>query len=225
MRSHRTASLPYRGFLLVVASVGLFATGASAAVVYNTGNHQYTNVNIDSDQHGFTILGEVDHTGIHVAFDGFGPSPFPAVELHGQHGVAFLEAYNPADLMHRITITAPPGYGFTAVDWKLDAMPPEDGLIQFTSLDAMGAVIPLASGTDTFVFQHDGENPFNADAHTDAGTFISVLQITSIATSGPSPVVVPIHTLKQVSLNLVPIPEPVSVSLVGLLLLLPRKRA
>lgn len=207
------------------ATVLGMAAAASAGVVYDTRNIQYTNVNVAADQHAYTVIGEVGHTGVMVAFDGYGPDPFMACELHGQHGVAFVEAFNPTDIMHRMTMTAQAPWGFTAADWKLDAAPPFDGLIKFTAYDSSGNVLPVSSGSDTFPFGHNGQNPFNVTVVADGGSIISKLEMTSIPTGGPSSVIAPILDLKEVSVNVALVPEPATVlTTVGLLALGVRRR-
>ena len=124
------------------------------------------------------------------------PTASPPITLHGQHGVAFVEAFNPVDQVYRLTIRAEVGYAFSDIDWKLDAVPPLDGLVTFTAYDVCKAIISLNSGTDTFFFDHNGQNPFHA--HADAATPIAMLVIDST---------VPILDIKQVSVNLVPGPS------------------
>ncbi|MCE7974865.1 MAG: hypothetical protein DYG92_11190 [Leptolyngbya sp. PLA1] len=191
---------------MLAASVGSLVgvAGAGAGVVYQTGNIQYTNVNIAAATDAFTIQGEVDSTGVFVYFDGFDASG-TAIELHGQHGVAFVEPRHATDSLFRVTITAQTGWAFANVDWKNDALPPNDGLLTFSALDFQGNTIPLSSGTDTFAFSHNGQNPFHA--HADAATPIWRLIIDST---------VPMMDLKQVSVDLVQIPAPGALALAGL---------
>lgn len=208
----------------VIAGLALGSSAALGGVQFQTGNIQYTNVNFAADAHGYTIVGEVDHTGISVYFNGYGsPSvssrstPDQPIMLHGQHGVAFVEPYNPADQLYRITITAQTGYAFQNMDWKLDAVPPDDGWVTFTALDAIGNAIALTSGTDTFFFDHNGQNPFQGHAESDFGSYISTLVITST---------VPIMDLKQVSVDIVQIPAPsaAAVLAVGMIATARRRR-
>ncbi len=189
-KAHRAAAA---AFLLALAP----ASAAMAGIVFQTGNIQWTNVNIAAEQSAMTIEGEVDHLGVAVYFNGYGATPLSApVMLHGQHGVAFVEAFSPTDFIYRLTIRAQAGYAFSDMDWKLDAVPPFNGLVTFTAYDALNAVIPLNSGSSTFAFDHNGENPFHA--HADASTPIAMLVIDST---------VPIQNLKQLSVNLVPGPS------------------
>lgn len=191
----RTSS--WNGMLGAAAICAAAGVALGSGVQYQAGNIQYTNVNIASDAHAFTIFGEVDATGIWVAFNGYGPGPgFTPVELHGQHGVAFVEAFNPAESLFRITVTAQPGWAFRNMDWKLDALPPNDGTVAFTAFDTTGTPIPPV-GTDSFFFGHNGQNPFHL--HADADSPVAMLVIDST---------VPIMDLKQVSVDLVQIPGP-----------------
>lgn len=206
------------GGLCACVIAGLAVAGAGqralAAVQFQTGNIQYTNVNIGAEAHDFLVVGEVDHVGVAVYFRGYGAgSAFDPVELHGQHGVAFVEAYNPADQLFRLTVSAQPGYAFANIDWKLDAMPPFDGAVTFAALDAADAPIPIVDGVDTFAFLHNGQNPFHV--HADPGTPISTLVITST---------VPILDLKQVSVDLVPAPGALTLLGAGTLLAFRRRR-
>jgi MYXO-CTERM domain-containing protein len=178
----------------LACSVGI--STASAAVQFQTGNIQYTNVNFASEAHGFTVTGEVDHLGVFVDFNGYGAGPgFSPVELHAQHGVAFVEAFNPADQLFRLTMRAQAGYAFSNIDWKLDAFPPDDGFVTFAALDSADNPIAVVGGLDTFAISHNGENPFHV--HADVGTPIYTLVITST---------VPLHNMKQVSVEVVPTP-------------------
>lgn len=192
---------------LSIAAVGLCAVAGvvHAGVEFQTGNIQYTNVNIAAETTAMTIHGEVDQTGIMVYFGGFlaGPTYTPAL-LHGQHGVAFVEASSHTDDLYRMTITAQSGWAFANMDWKLNAKPPVNGSVTFTAFDWNGNVIALSAGTDTFLFDHNGENAFHAHATTSP---ISMLMITST---------VPILNLKQVSVNLVQIPAPAAAAVCGL---------
>lgn len=185
--------------LAVLLGVGLACGAANADVQFQTGNIQYSNVNIAADIHAITVAGEVDHTGVNVYFEGFGTGPgFSPVELHGQHGVAFIEVMHPdVDQLFKLTVTAQAGWAFANMDWKLDAMPPNDGNLTFFALDAGGNVLALSSGTNSFAFDHNGQNPFHV--HTSGGSTISTLEIYST---------VAIADLKQISVDLVPIPTP-----------------
>ena len=93
--------------LAAASGMLLFVGTAGAAVEFQTGNIQYTNVNIVADQDAFTITAHIDALPVHVYFDGYGAGPaYPATMLHGQHGVAFVEAFNPLDDLFRLTLTA-----------------------------------------------------------------------------------------------------------------------
>lgn len=198
-------------FLATAVTVGLSASAVSAGVVFQTGNIQYTNVNIAADIHAFTVVGEVDHLGVYVFFEGFGAAPTrPPVELHGQHGVAFIEAQHPAEELFMLTLQADVGYAFANVDWKLDAVPPNDGFVSFSAFDAGGNLI--GSSAD-FAFSHNGQNPFHL--HADANTPVFKLVMTST---------VPILDLKQVSVNLVPSPGTMGGLALSLLVATRRRR-
>lgn len=156
------------------------------------------------------------NTGVNVFFNGYNSSTTQnsstQILLHGQHGVAFIAPANATDTMLSLTITAQPGAGFTAMNFSLDAAPPNDGQVEFFAFDSSNNLIPVSSGTNTFPFSHTGENPFVVT--TDNGSVIQRLLIESVATGSPS-VTAPIADLKQVSVNLAAVPEPSSLVLVG----------
>jgi len=189
--------------LILVASL---TSTVSADMVFNTGNNQYTNVNIQADQSAMTILANVDSDANNViTFRGAdaGPSFVPIV-LHGQHGVAFVEAFNPVDTIYRFTIRADSNHYITAADWKLDAAPPVDGTVSFLAYDSGGNLIPPVGGLNTFAISHNGQNPYGFT--TTNGSLVRTLVIEST---------VPMLDIKQVSVNTA-VPEPGSVALLGL---------
>lgn len=178
---------------------------SNAGLVFSTQNHQYTNVNINAETTALAIQGEVGNTGIQVTFNGYGVGPgFTPLSIHGQHGVAFIEPASTPPDMYRLTITAQSGWGFSAMDWKLDAG--ANGNVTFTGLDSNNNSIPLTSGTNTFAFSATGANPFNVVA--DGGSLISTLVVEST---------VPITHIQQVSVNITAVPEPSSVVTFGIL--------
>lgn len=197
---------PIQGMLVGVVALGMFHGIASADVVFQTGNFQLTNVNFDStDPTAMTITGNVGNTGHFVFFNGFGASPtYTPVLLHASHGAASISQGNINDHIFQLTLTAETGFAFSAMDWKLDAHPPSDGQVTFTAYDSQGNVI-ADGGVNTFFFDHNGQNPFHA--HTTGGSMISMLVITST---------VPILDIKQVSVDVVPIPAPTAAAAAGL---------
>lgn len=204
---------------LAAALLGVAALPASsqAGVIFTSGNQQFTNVKITGDVNALTVVGTVDNSSppVNVSFEGFNSSDTQTsatqILLHGSNGVAFVEPENPSDLMLSMTITAQPGASFTAMNFALDAEPPNDGTLVFTALDAANNPIALSSGTNTFVFKHNGQNNFTLT--TDAGSLIHSLLIESVPTGSPA-VTAPIADLKQVSVT-VELPEPGSVVLLG----------
>lgn len=197
--------------IAAVLGLGVAATSSVRAegIFYDTGNVQFTNVNIASDTDAVNIFGEVGNTGYIVQFNGFGATPYPnsPILLHGQHGVAFVEPFHtnpdPVPLMLQISLTGVNGF-FTAGDFKLDTLPAtSDGIVTFQAFDPSGNLIPLSSGTSSFVIDQNGQNAYHFT--TDPGTLVKTLLITSS---------IPLADIKQVSLEAVP--EPASLVLFGL---------
>ncbi|MEQ1827169.1 MAG: hypothetical protein ABL921_14535 [Pirellula sp.] len=194
--------------VMFIFIAGVFSQGTSHAdLVFSTGNIQYTNVNVNAEATAMTIMGEVGNTGVQVLFNGFGVGPTPTqLTLHGQHGVAFIEPATPSPQMYKLTVTAQSGWGFSAMDWKLDAVPGSNGTLNFTGLDSNNNAIPLSSGTSSFTFDANGQNPFNV--MTNGGSLISTLVIEST---------IPIAHMRQLSVNITAVPEPSSIVTFGLL--------
>jgi hypothetical protein len=92
------------------------------------------------------------------------------------------------------------------MDWKLDGMPPSDGSGTFDALDSLGVSIPLGSQA-TFPLDHNGQNPFSLT--TTNGPYVHKLIITST---------VPMNDLKQLSVDLVPLPNALAMGTCGLVL-------
>ncbi len=83
-----------RAVLLGAASLPFFAIpAANATIVFHSGNHQYTNVNIAADADALSLVGDIGNTGIQMTFNNMiGPDGSTQVSMHGQHGVAFVES-------------------------------------------------------------------------------------------------------------------------------------
>src|SRR5581483_9931152 len=124
--------MPIRTQLLAICAVSalLVATGpASATIIFGTGNQQYTNVNIAADINAAAVTGAIGNTGISMTFNTMiGPDGSTPVQMHGQHGVAFVQraadaAPGATDTgFSSISLTPQSGYGFTAGDFKLDQL-------------------------------------------------------------------------------------------------------
>jgi hypothetical protein len=175
---------------------------AGATIVWGTGNQQYTNVNFVSAVDGMSIVGDIGNTGIHVTFENMiGPDRATQVSMHAQHGDAFIEsAYDATYKVHTgfysMTLKPEDGYGFTAGDFKLDQLNSQatDGWITLLGVDQFGA-----SFSDTFGMSLSGENPFQ---FTTTGGEV-VMRIVITGAEGTL-----LQDFKQLSVDVVPIPEP-----------------
>lgn len=189
---------------LALLSLILIPAASQAGVIWSASNQQYDNVNFDSsDPTATTITGTVNNAfNTLVFFQGFAAvsDTTPITNgLHASHGAASLSPAT-AGTLFKLVMTAESGSVFTAGDFKMDAEPPVDGILTFTVLDINGNVIPVSSGTNSFTFDHNGQNPFSFT--TDLGSLVHTLVIAST---------VPIADIKQISLDATPtsaIPEP-----------------
>jgi hypothetical protein len=193
-----------------------------ATIIFQTGNVQYTNVNIAAAVDASSILGDVGNTGLTMTFANMiGPDGSSQVSMHGQHGVAFVESAfdSQPSVTHTgfssITLLAQAGYGFSAGDFKLDELAggSNPGSVSFTALDQFGN-----SSMSTFAMNLNlnGQNPFNF--FTLNGELATSIVITA-------PTTALLQDIKQVSVNEVqipttppspPVPEPSTLALLGL---------
>ncbi len=176
-----------------VAFVVLAGSAWAGVVFGNTHENKTHQVNFAADHDAMTVTGEAGNTGVAVFFEGFGAVPdFTPYELHASHGAAAVSAMHDTDHLFHMTIEAQSGWAFTGMDWKLDAAGSVDGNAAFTAFDALGNQIPLDSGTSSFLFDAQGQNPYFGI--TSSGSSISKLVIDTD---------IEIADLKQVSVDLV----------------------
>ena len=189
---------------------------ASATITFDTGNQQYNNVNFVAAQSAPTVTGYATIGGQDLAvyfLNGVGPDGFTSINLHAQHGVAFVE--NVADAasstpqigFSSITIKPQEGYGFTAGDFKIDEINSGSlqGLVTLYGVDQFGNVTH-----QIFDLSPHGQNPFQF--WTGDGELVTSLTFTTPTDSLMA-------DIKQVSVNMAPvIPEPTTVASVAILL-------
>ena len=198
-----------------LAALLAHAAPALADATFSLGNQQYNNVNIVSLTDGAAVLGNVVISGqtLDVWFqNGIGPDGSTPITLHGQHGVSFVE--NAADGgpgapqygFTSITLVPQAGWGFTAGDFALDQL--AGGVtgvnVTFSGTDQFGAFnsIPVGGlGLDP-----NGQSQYNFI--TANNEIITSLTITV-------PVGSPLADIKQVSVDMTPIPEPASLALMA----------
>ena len=197
--------------LILGSSVFIAMHEADATVIFQTGNQQYTNVNIAADTNAFSIVGDIQNTGLQMTFENMiGPDGKTKVEMHGQHGVAFVESYLDSipGATHTgfsaLTLMAQAGYGFTAGDFALDELNSgaNPGSVTFNGIDQFGN-----PNTATFSMSANGQNPYNF--YTQNGEIVTSVVITVPTTSL-------LQDIKQVSVNVAPIPEPSTLASIGL---------
>ena len=181
---------------------------ASATIIFQTGNQQYTNVNIAADVDAPSVVGDIGNTGVQMAFNTMiGPDGVTQVTMHGQHGVAFVQSFD--DSQPRVSdtgfssihLTPQTGFGFTAGDFSLD---------QLNSLSSPGGIVTFI-GTDQFGNQtetslsisQNGQNQYNF--LTQGGELVTDILI-SVPTTDL------LESIRQVSVEVAPIsvPEPSS---------------
>ncbi|HSQ80900.1 MAG TPA: PEP-CTERM sorting domain-containing protein [Casimicrobiaceae bacterium] len=216
-------SLPIRRFapaLVGAVMLSLVAIQpAGATIIFQVGNQQYTNVNIAADIDATSIIGDIGNTGIQMTFDDMiGPDCLNQVSMHGQHGVAFVEStYDATNTPHTgfcaLTLTPETGYGFTAGDFALDQLNSNvaDGQITLTGVDQFGT--PWAQ---TFAIDLTGQNQYNF--YTTGGEVVRSIVIAGIMATDPSTgnqFQTLFQDIKQVSVDVVPIPEPATLALLG----------
>lgn len=194
---------------------------ATATIIFQAGNLQYTNVNIAADTDALSIVGDIGNTGIQMTFqDMIGPDCTTQVSMHGQHGVAFVEStYDSTNTPHTgfcaLTLMSQAGYGWTGGDFALDQLNTNvaDGQITLTGVDQFGT--PWAQ---TFAIDLTGQNQYNF--HASGGELVTGIDIAGIMATDPTTQAqfqTLFQDIKQVSLNAVPIPapEPATLALLG----------
>ena len=194
---------------LALPLVAAAAPPALATIVFQTGNQQYTNVNIAADTNAMTIIGDIGNTGVQMTFNTMiGPDGTAQVEMHGQNGVAYVESYadsltstNNHTGFSSITLTPEAGYGFTAGDFKLDqlnSLAAPSGTVTFAGEDHGVPEAPVAMS-----IAQTGQNPYNF--YTLNGELVTSLTITVPTTDL-------LVDIAQVSVGVAEIPEPSSLA-------------
>lgn len=186
---------------------------AEATIIFTTGNQQYTNVNIAADVDAYTITGDIGNTGVTMTFEEMiGPDGSTIVEMHGQHGVAFVESY--ADSLGNahtgftgLSLVPQAGYGFTGGDFALDLLNGLDitsAYVMFTGIDQFGDPT-----SQTLALDLNGQSQYNF--YTQNGELVTRIDMLV----DPSQ---PLQDIKQVSLGVAPItvPEPATLVLLGI---------
>ena len=197
----------FRATALALPLVAAAAPPALATIVFQTGNQQYTNVNIAADTNAMAIIGDIGNTGVQMTFNTMiGPDGTTLVEMHGQNGVAYVESYadsltNNHTGFSSITLTPEAGYGFTAGDFKLDqlnSLATPLGTVTFIGEDHGVPEAPVTMSID-----QNGQNPYNF--YTLNGELVTSLTITVPTTDL-------LVDIKQVSVGVAEIPEPSSLA-------------
>lgn len=171
---------------------------ASPGVIFQTGNQQFTNVNIAADTDALSIIGDIGNTGLQMTFDTMiGPDGTTQVTMHGQHGVAFVQSFADSQPgatdtgFASITLTAQAGYGFTGGDFELDQLnqlPSPTGILSLQGIDQFSGV----STNNTLGISENGQNPYNFYT---TGREVATSIVITVATSDL------LEDIKQVSLN------------------------
>lgn len=182
----------------IVAS--LLAATASADIVFDRGNQQHHNVNFSAHQIAWIVDGQTED-GYNVYFqNGIDPDGTP-IQLHAQHGDALVEnaadegQQNPQYGFTSLTMLPDIGYGWTAGDFKLDALRgSEPGSVTFNAIDHFGQAYSI-----DFALDLQGEDPYQFYS-TDGCICTSIVFSVPITT--------PLADMKQVSLDTTPVPEP-----------------
>ena len=205
----------FRLTLLGTAMLALIAMHqADATVIFQTGNQQYTNINIAATAQAWSVVGSIGNTGLQMTFENMiGPDGSTQVEMHGSHGTASVESYHdslpsvPHTGFSSLTLMAQTGYGFTAGDFALDELNSgaKPGSVTFNGIDQFGN-----PNTETFSMSTNGQNQYNF--YTLNGEKVTSLVISTPLTSL-------LQDIKAVSVNvapIAPIPEPATLALIGL---------
>lgn len=190
------------------------AVNAQATIIFSTGNQQYNNVNFAAAVTAPTVTGQANINGVDydVLFSNMiGPDGSTQVDIHAQHGVAFLQSAHDATTdphtgFVSLIMTPQAGFAFTAGDFKLDYLSNQlPGTVTFQGIDQLGNLT-----TSTFNITAAGQDPYQfttADGEL----------VTSIKFSVPQSQQNKLEDIKQVSVNMAPIPEPTT-ALFGLAL-------
>lgn len=197
--------------LLSVASVLVATQSSNAAIIFQSGNQQYDNVNIAADIDALSIVGAISGTPDTMTFNTMiGPNCSTQVSEHGQHGVAFVEST--ADSLPGAThtgfcslhLTAQPGTSWFAGDFALDQLVDNPG-----SVFATFSGINFSTFTTSLPFDTHGQSQYNFLGT--AGEQITDLRIFVTSTDNL------MQDIKQVSLGVTgyPIPEPLTLSIFG----------
>lgn len=203
---------------IAAAAIWAIAGTAQASIVFHTGNQQFDHqVNFAAEDMNYVIHGELAGTSptryLHFQ-DAYNPAG-TQVELHAQHGVAFVEGCDVNNLascdaphsFKTITLSPDANWGWSGMDWKLDLLSQTgSSTVHFDAYDQFGNVF----GAD-FAVDDSGQQAFYLD--TTGGELATKLIISIDAAH-------PMVDIKQVSATdaEIPIPEPATLALVGLAL-------
>lgn len=193
-----------------LATMALAIEPADATIIFDNNNiPSLENVNLpDTNCPGSaSITGQTITTNLDVNFG----NPGAGVLLSSSHGVADIEACS--GTWTTLTITPQAGYGFTAIDFKLDLAGSTDGSVTLFALDQFGNLFTSAP----FALDATGENDYSActGSYNVSGMCINLNG--EIVTSLSFTTTLPLHDVHGVSVDeiLIPIPEPLTVSLFG----------
>lgn len=150
-------------------------------------------------------LGEYDHSGIFLLFNGYTDSSTP-LYLHTAHGTAFIEpVQDPSTIdvhppMYTLVISAPKNYGFSAIDFFPDYNNNKNpGTL---TMSAYGVDGMLLKTSDPFAIKVSGEDKYLTITSPLGNPLIGTLVIQTSASA-------PIIDLKQIDLlGLQLVPEP-----------------
>lgn len=202
-----TRHTSHLALFIILAFISIAPAGAT--IIWSTGNVQYTNVNIAADIDALSIVGAIGNTGMTMTFENMiGPDGTTQVDMHGQHGVAFIEStYDSQNTPHTgffaLDLIAQVGTAWTAGDFALDLLNSSDSTVTLTGIDQFGV-----SFSSIFTIASNGQNQYNFLAQDGE-------KVTSIHIQAADKLQ-PLQDLKQLSLNAVPAPEPITLSLLGM---------